>query len=94
MSDHPDYSKIKTVEDAEKLIEEHKGTLYRKTKIQGQIKGDKKESNKAYNEQLKELSEEIDFEVGVIDQAYARIKELETPKTKAAISTKSNGLQN
>lgn len=73
----PDYDKFKTVESVDREIEARKNTVCNKVKMHGQIKQQKKDSNAAFNDQLKSLSEEIDFEIEVIDEFKRRIKELD-----------------
>lgn len=73
----PDYDKFKTVDAVETEIEKHKDVVCSKVKLQGQVKQQKKDSNGAYNDQLKSLQEEIDHEVEVIDEFKRRIKELD-----------------
>ncbi len=74
--EHPDYEKISTVDECDALIQEHKDILVRKDKTEMQIKHSKKESNAAHNEQLKELLEEREHEIGVIDALVDRKKVL------------------
>lgn len=60
----------------ELAIIDHKDTLHRKVKIKEQAKEAKKEAAAAYREQIKELDEEIDFELGAIDSLIDRLKTL------------------
>lgn len=62
-----DYEKFKSVEDVETEIAKHKDTVIRKVRQQINIKDEKKEANAAYNEQLKEVEEEIDNEIKTLD---------------------------
>jgi len=62
-----DYSKFKTVEEVEVEVIKHKDTVTRKVRQQLNIKDEKKTANAAYNEQLKEIEEEIDFEIKTLD---------------------------
>jgi hypothetical protein len=62
-----DYEKFKSVEDVETEISKHKDTVIRKVRQQINIKDEKKEANAAYNEQLKEVEEEIDNEIKTLD---------------------------
>lgn len=75
--EHPEYDKISTVSECEELIAEHKDILVRKDKTEFQIKQSKKEANAAHNEQLKELAEEREHELAVIDALVDRKKQLE-----------------
>ena len=74
--EHPDYDKITTIDECEKLIVQHKDILVRKDKTEFQIKESKREANAAHNEQLKELLEEREHEIGVIDALIDRRKVL------------------
>ncbi len=71
-----DTEKFTTTKDAENALESHKDTLCRKVKQQLQVKDAKKEAMGAYNEQLKELNEEIDHEIGVLDSLTDRVRVL------------------
>ena len=72
----PEYEKIMTVDECDKLIAQHKDILVRKDKTEFQIKESKKEANAAHNEQLKELNEERQHELAVIDALVDRKKVL------------------
>lgn len=65
--EHPDYEKLGSVEEIDDLMVQHKDTLCRKDKLEMQIKQTKKDTNADFNEQLKELAEEREHEVAVID---------------------------
>jgi hypothetical protein len=70
--EHPDYDKLDTLDGCDKLIQEHKDILVRKDKTEFQIKASKKDAVAAHNEQLKELNEERQHEIGVIDALMDR----------------------
>lgn len=71
---HPEYEKLMTVEEVDELIQQHKDTLVRKDKTEFQIKEAKQEMLCSYNEQLAELKEEREHELGVIDALHDRKK--------------------
>jgi len=62
----PDYEALATVEECEKLMEKHKNRLVGKDITESNIKAEKKDYNAAINEQLKEIKEEREHEMGVI----------------------------
>lgn len=69
----PDYETL-DLDEVDLELEKHKDILVGKDITESQIKGDKKEYNKAINEQLKELSEEREHEMGVIGALNDRKK--------------------
>ena len=64
--EHPDYDKISTIEECDEYIAEHEQKLVGKDKTESKIKHEKREYTKALNEQLKELNEEREHEIGVL----------------------------
>lgn len=78
LAETPDYETYLTVDEVDKQIEFHKDLLVRKDKTEFQIKQSKKEANAAHSEQLKELLEEREHELGVIDALGDRKKVLLT----------------
>lgn len=69
MSDNaPNYDKIITIEEVESEIQKHKDLVCRKAKERGQIRENRKEAMKAYNDELKICEEELDFNLGVLDE--------------------------
>jgi hypothetical protein len=62
----PNYEAITTIEEVEKQIEIHKQKLVGKDIVEYRMKSDKKDYVSAINEQLKELKEEREHEIGVI----------------------------
>jgi len=62
----PNYERLNTIEAVEEQISIAKDAVCRKVKLQLSIKEAKKEADAAYNEQLKELAEEIDTEIVVL----------------------------
>jgi hypothetical protein len=71
-----DYEKFKTVASVEEEIIKHKDIVIRKVRQQINIKDEKKTANAAYNEQLKEVEEEIDHEIKVLDALNSRQRAL------------------
>jgi hypothetical protein len=72
----PEYESLTTVEEIEELLVEHKEKLVGKDKLEYQIKETKRETNADLNEQLKELKQEREHEMGVIDALYDRKKQI------------------
>jgi hypothetical protein len=64
--EHPEYEKLTTVEQVDAEVEKHKTILVGKDKTESQIKANKKEYVKSMNEQLKELNQEREHEIGVL----------------------------
>jgi hypothetical protein len=62
----PDYESLNTIEECDELLVDHKNKLVGKDITQERIKAEKKDYNGAINEQLKELQEEREHEIGVI----------------------------
>ena len=62
----PDYESLSTIEECEDLLEDHKNKLVGKDITQENIKAEKRDYVSAINEQLKELQEEREHEIGVI----------------------------
>jgi hypothetical protein len=62
----PNYEAISSLDECDVLIEKHKNNLVGKDRLQYQIKEGKKEFVKAANEQLKEIQEEREHEMGVL----------------------------
>ncbi len=76
--DKPDYHKLRTIEDADAEIARRKDAVCRKVKQHAQIKESKKDAVAAFNEQLKMVAEELDHELGVLDELGRRRTELDT----------------
>ena len=74
--EHPEYEAIRTVDECDELIKKHKDNLVGKDLLERKIKAEKKEYVKAMNEQLKELSEEREHEMGVLGALQDRRKQL------------------
>lgn len=64
--DTPNYEQISTMEECDELLEKHKNNLVGKDKLQQQIRAQKKDFNAAVNEQLREVQEEREHELGVL----------------------------
>ena len=62
----PDYESLTTLEECDALLVDHKNKLVGKDITEAQIKNEKKDYNASMNEQLKELKEEREHEMGVI----------------------------
>lgn len=73
----PDYEAFKDVQEIDEEIAKTKDLVCRKSKMLYQTRDAKKEAVGAYNEQLKELDEEIDHSLGVLDELNNRRKVLE-----------------
>lgn len=76
MSDTLDYSKLKNTDEVESEVLKCKDTIYRKTKLLSSIKDQKKDANAAYNEQIKEIQEEIQAELDAVEALNQRSKDL------------------
>ena len=64
--DTPNYESLTTIEDVEQEIEKHKERLIGKDVLQARVKDEKKSFNSAINEQLNEIEEERQHELGVL----------------------------
>lgn len=64
----PNYDKITTIDEVEREIQKTKDTICRKAKERGQVKDNRKEAMKGYNDELKICEEELDFNLGVLDE--------------------------
>ena len=73
----PDYEQVTSLAEVEERIAQTKDTVCRKVKMQLGIKDAKKAADAAYNDQLKELAEEIDHEIGVLDGWESRLAQVE-----------------
>lgn len=62
----PDYESYLEVETIDEAISGHKDVLYSKVKLQEDLKQQKRDMAKGYNDQIKILQEEVDYELGVI----------------------------
>lgn len=62
----PEYEKF-SLEETEQKIEETEKLISDKTKVRLQVKEAKKDANAAFNEQLKELEEDLEHYSGVRD---------------------------
>lgn len=63
----PDFEQLKTLEEVDEEIEKHKAILVGKDVLESRMKADKKEYVSAINAQLKELAEEREHEINVIN---------------------------
>jgi CRISPR/Cas system-associated protein Cas5 (RAMP superfamily) len=63
----PDYEQITSLEEADEEIAKHKANLVGKDILESKMKADKKEYVSAINTQLKELAEEREHEINVIN---------------------------
>jgi hypothetical protein len=82
----PDYEQASSATEVEERIAQTKDTVCRKVKMQLSIKEAKKEADAAYNEQLKELAEEIDHEIGVLDGWKSRLAQVEAGIPQASVA--------
>jgi hypothetical protein len=74
--EHPDYEKFTSIDQVETEIVIRKENLVRKDLLERRIKDEKKSYNQAINEQLKEVKEEREHEMGVIGALEDRKKVL------------------
>lgn len=74
----PDYESFVSTDEVDKEIENTKNEICRKAKQMFQTKETKKEAVAAFNEQLKELNEEIDHNLGVLDELVTRKRVIES----------------
>lgn len=74
--DHPDYEQLRTIDEVEGLIRKHRDNLVGKDIAEYRMKEDKKSYVSALNEQLKELKEEREHEMGVLGALEDRKKQL------------------
>lgn len=62
----PNYESLTTLDEVDVEIEKHKQKLVGKDILESRMKADKKDYVSALNEQLKEVAEEREHEIGVI----------------------------
>ena len=77
----PDYESFKTVQAIDEEIAKTKTEICRKTKQLFQTKEAKKEAVAAFNEQIKECTEEVDHNLGVLDELNTRRRVVEKGAT-------------
>ena len=68
MSEKPNYDKITTVDEVDEEIQKTKDLICRRVKERGQIKDARKDAMKGYNDELKRVEEELDYNTGVLDE--------------------------
>jgi FMN phosphatase YigB (HAD superfamily) len=73
---HPDYENL-ALTDTEEEIKKYKTMISEKNSYRLQVKGEKKEANGAFNEQLKEIEEDLEFFDGVLKALKDRKRRLE-----------------
>lgn len=71
-----DVDQLKTLSQVEAAVTEHKDTLCRKVKHLEQTKEQKKDSNKSFNEVIKTIQEEVNFELETLDKLANKMREL------------------
>lgn len=86
----PEYDRYVDPQEIETEIAKRKDTIYRKTKFKHQVEADKKVWAATFGVQLKQLEEELEYEVGVIGGFEDRLKVLNAqmnaqPGVKAAL---------
>lgn len=64
--ERPDYENLKTFEAIEEEITKHKNYLVGKDRLESNLKQEKKDFMSSINEQLKEVHEEREHEIGVL----------------------------
>ena len=64
----PEYDELDSVSAVDEEIQKCKDLIYKKVKLRGQTRENKKEATKAYNDELKIIEEELDFNVCAIDE--------------------------
>lgn len=75
--------KLVTIDEVEQSIIAHKDALHRKVKLLSQIEAEKKEAAAAFREQIKEVKEEIQGEMDVLDELMQRKRDLHTDEVLA-----------
>jgi uncharacterized FlaG/YvyC family protein len=66
MAEQVDTSKLTSIDDVDNALIGRHESYVRKAKLYDQIKQSKNDSNAAYREQLKEIKEQMDEEMGAI----------------------------
>ena len=74
--EHPDYEQLRTIDEVDELIEKHRDFLVGKDIAEYRMKDDKKTYVSAINEQLRELKEEREHEMGVLSALDQRRKQI------------------
>ena len=69
-----DIDSLNDTNSIELAIAHHKTRLYEKTKFYNQINQAKKDTASSYREQLKEIKEEVEFEIGQLDALHYKLK--------------------
>jgi hypothetical protein len=64
----PDYETLTTAQEVDEEIQKCKDLICKKVKLRGQLKDNKKDAMKGYNDELKIVEEELDFNVAAIDE--------------------------
>ncbi len=87
----PDYGKLVSVDEVDAEITRRRDAICRKVKQQAQVKETKKQTLAGLNEQIREVGEELNHEIGVLDELVRRRGELEaTPLFSRAAGTESS----
>lgn len=73
-----DASRYTTLEELNEALARHKNSLHSKVKLKRQLEEDKKAETASYNEQIKEIGEEINGELEILDELADRGRELGT----------------
>lgn len=69
-----DYEKLATVEEVESEIQKTKDLICRKVKERGQIRDNRKDAMKAYNDELKEVEAQLEEGTAVLDELKRHLK--------------------
>lgn len=72
----PDFDRLRTPEQVETEMKRRKDTVCSKVKQKEQVEQQKKDTNASFREVLKQINEEINFEIEVIDRLNARLNEV------------------
>jgi DNA repair ATPase RecN len=69
-----DIDSLNDVDSIQKAIDHHKTRLYEKTKYYNQINQAKRDMATSYRENLKEIKEEVDYELNQLDSLVDKLK--------------------
>lgn len=66
--DKPDYEKLATLDEVDAEIHKHKELIVRKVKERGQLKSNRKDAMKGFNDELKEVEFQLDHNTEILDE--------------------------
>lgn len=70
----PEFNKVTSVDEIEDLIHDAEKAITRKYKLRRQAEQAKADINSSYGEQIKQLKEELDYQVAVVSGWQERIR--------------------